>query len=72
MRMWRPSQKDRADHQEQHGLLGPRDRGRERVAADDVGEVDGDAQRQHGAGGDAQHGHQRVGASQEGLAHGRP
>ena len=37
------------DHQEQHRFLSPGQRIREKVAADDIGEVDADAQDQHGA-----------------------
>src|SRR6516164_9529860 len=57
MRIWRPAQptgpapeEDAADHQEQHRFLSPRQRHGKKIAADDVGEVDGDAAGEHRAG----------------------
>ena len=56
-------EKHAADNQKQHDLLGPRDRHREKIPADDVGEVDGDAADQQRSRDDANDRHQRVRAA---------
>jgi hypothetical protein len=63
-------EKHAGDHQEEHHLLGPLDRDREEVPADDVGEVDHDAADQHDAGDDADDAHHGVRPALERLVMG--
>ena len=57
------AEKHAADHQEQHDLFRPVDGGIEEIAADDVGEIEGDAGDQQHAGERAEDGNQRTHAA---------